>query len=63
MAADNAKTIRITWIRSAIGFPKDQKATIEALGLRRLHQTVEHPDNPAVRGQIFKVKHLLSVEE
>jgi large subunit ribosomal protein L30 len=63
VAEAKTKTLRITWIRSAIGFPKNQKATIAALGLHRLHETVEQPDNPAIRGQIFKVKHLLSVEE
>ena len=57
------KTLRITWIKSAIGFSKHQKATIAALGLHRLHETVEQPDNPATRGQIFRVKHLVRVEE
>jgi large subunit ribosomal protein L30 len=55
--------LRITWVRSSIGRPYDQKRTIVALGLRRLHHTVEHPDNPSVRGMIFKVKHLVKVEE
>jgi large subunit ribosomal protein L30 len=59
----SGKTLRVTWIRSAIGFTKDQKATVRALGLRRLHQTVEHKDTPAVRGMITKVIHLLKVEE
>jgi large subunit ribosomal protein L30 len=57
------KTLKITWVKSAIGYPKNQKATITALGLHRLNQTVEQPDNPAVRGQIFKVQHLVRVEE
>ncbi len=61
--AEDAKTLRITWVKSAIGYPKNQKATIAALGLRRLNQTVEQPDNPAIRGQIFRVQHLLRVEE
>lgn len=56
-------TIKITWVRSAIGHAADQKATIRALGLRRLHHTVEKPDNPGIRGMIFKVKHLVRVEE
>jgi large subunit ribosomal protein L30 len=60
--ANVGKTLRITWVRSSIGYPKDQKATIKALGLRRLNQTVERPDNPQVRGQIFKVKHMVVVE-
>ncbi len=59
----SGKTLRVTWVRSAIGFTKDQKATIRALGLRRLHQTVEHKDTPAVRGMITKVVHMLKVEE
>lgn len=55
--------LRVKWIKSAIGYPKDQKATIQALGLRKLQQTVEHEDQPAVRGMIRKVIHLLQVEE
>ena len=57
------KTIRVTQVRSAIGYPKDQKATVRALGLRRLHQTVEHQDSPALRGMLRKVIHLLKIEE
>lgn len=57
------KTIRVTLVRSAIGYPKDQKATVKALGLRRLHQSVEQVDNPAVRGMIQKIIHLVQVEE
>jgi len=59
----SSKTIRVTWIRSAIGYTKDQKATVKALGLRRLHQTVEHKDTPALRGMLNKVIHLLKIEE
>lgn len=55
--------LRITWTKSGIGFPKDQKATIEALGLRRLNASVIHDDNPSVRGMIYKVRHLVKVEE
>jgi len=57
------KTLRITWVKSSIGYPHDQKATIKALGFHRLHQTVEHPDNAQLRGQVYKVKHLVNVEE
>jgi len=57
------KTIRVTLVRSPIGYTKDQKATVKALGLRRMHQTVEQRDNPAVRGMIQKVIHLLKIEE
>ena len=55
--------LRVTWIRSASRRTEDQKRTIRALGLRRLHQTVEHSDTPTVRGMITKVQHLLAVEE
>jgi len=55
--------LRVTYVRSAIGYPKDQKATIQALGLRKLHQAVEHEDQPAIRGMIQKVIHLVQVEE
>lgn len=55
--------LRITYVHSSIGFAGDQKATVRALGLRHLHQTVEQPDNPSVRGMIFKVQHLVLVEE
>lgn len=57
------KTLRITYKKSAIGYKKDQKATIAALGFHKLRQTVEHPDSPAVRGMIRKVMHLVTVEE
>lgn len=57
-----AKTIRITQVRSAIGCPQDQKDTVRALGIKRLHHTVEKPDTPAVRGMITKVRHLVEVE-
>ena len=55
--------LRVKYIKSAIGYPKDQKSTIKLLGLRKLQQTVEHDDNPAVRGMIRKVVHLVQVEE
>jgi large subunit ribosomal protein L30 len=57
------KSIRVTLVRSPIGYTKDQKATVKALGLRRLHQTVEQKDNPAVRGMIQKIIHLVQIEE
>ncbi len=55
--------LRITLKHSAIGSPKSHKATIEALGLRRLHQAVLLPDNPQTRGMVRKVSHLVAVEE
>lgn len=57
------KRLKITQIKSGIGFPLTQKRTVRALGLKRLHDTVEQADTPAVRGMVFKVKHLLRVEE
>jgi large subunit ribosomal protein L30 len=56
-------TIKITLVRSTIGRPKDQETTVRSLRLRRMHQTVEHPDTPAIRGMITKVSHLVRVEE
>jgi large subunit ribosomal protein L30 len=57
------KTVFVTLVRSPIGYTKDQKQTVLALGLRRMHQTIEHKDTPALRGMIRKVVHLLKVEE
>lgn len=59
-----AKTLKITLVRSAVAsVKKDQTATCKALGLRRIGDTVEQPDNDCIRGMIFKVKHLVEVEE
>lgn len=58
-----AETLKITWTKSAIGYAKDQKATIRALGLHKLHQSVEQPDTPSLRGMVRKVRHLVTVEE
>jgi large subunit ribosomal protein L30 len=55
--------LKITWVKSAIGYNKSQKATITALGLRKLGQTVEHDDTPQVRGMVFAVRHLVKMEE
>ncbi len=57
------KHLRITQVRSAIGCPADQKATVKALGLKRLNHTVEQADSPVIRGMIAKVQHLVKVEE
>ena len=51
--------LRITWKKSSIGKPESQKRTVRALGLRKLHQTVEHEDTPQIRGMINKVSHLV----
>lgn len=56
-------TLRVTYKKSTIGYSQAQKDTVRSLGLRKLHQVVELPDNPSMRGMIFKVKHLLQVEE
>jgi large subunit ribosomal protein L30 len=58
-----AKTIRITLVKSPIGYSRRHKATIRALGLRRMHQTVEQVDTPTLRGMLLKVNHLVKVEE
>ena len=55
--------LRITWKKSDIGFERDQRATIKSLGLRKLNQTVERPDTAVVRGMVFKVRHMIQVEE
>ena len=57
------KIVRVTLVRSPIVFNKRQKATVRALGFRRLHQTVEHEDTPALRGMLTAVVHLLKIEE
>ena len=55
--------IKVTLVKSTIGALKDQQATVKALGLRKTNHTVVQPDNPCIRGMIFKVKHLVKVEE
>ena len=55
--------IAVTWKKSTIGFPRDQRRTIASLGLRRLNQTVEHEDTPPIRGMVHKVRHLVEVRE
>jgi len=59
----NTKVIKVTQVRSRIGQKRDQKATLDGLGLRRTGRTVELEDTPAVRGMIRKVAHLVVVEE
>ena len=55
--------LKVTYKKSAIGYAHDQKRTIASLGLRKLNQSRILPDNPAVRGMVFKVRHLVTVEE
>jgi len=57
------RTLRVTLIKSPIGYRKDQRKTARALGLNRINQTVEHTDNPALRGMLNKIIHLLRIEE
>lgn len=58
-----AKRLRIQQVRSTINCKEDMKRTMRALGIRRMQQTVEQPDNPQIRGMVFLVKHLVKVEE
>jgi large subunit ribosomal protein L30 len=55
--------LKITWVKSAIGYKKNQKATIAALGFRQLGQVIEQADSPQIRGMVFTVRHLVKVEE
>ncbi len=55
--------IQITLKRSLIGRPEAQRVTVKTLGLRKLHQSVVHNDNPAIRGMVNKVLHLVEVKE
>jgi large subunit ribosomal protein L30 len=63
MSNTNAKTLRITLVRSPLGYSQRHKATVAALGLRHLRQTVEQADTPQLRGMLAKVGHLVKVEE
>jgi large subunit ribosomal protein L30 len=58
-----ANGLKITLVKSTIGAIKKHKQTVAALGLRKIGASKEHKDNPAIRGMIFKVKHLVKVEE
>ncbi len=57
------KKLKVTLMKSPIACLEKQIRTVEALGLRKRHQTVIHDDNPAIRGMIFRVKHMVVVEE
>lgn len=56
-------TVRIRYIRSAIGFNRRQKETVRALGLTKLNQVVERPDTPQIRGMVLKIPHLVTLVE
>ena len=62
-AAPVVRSLRVTLLKSGTGYKFDQKRTLVALGLRRLHSTVVRPDNASVRGMLTKVQHLVRVEE
>ncbi|MDX1521238.1 MAG: 50S ribosomal protein L30 [Anaerolineae bacterium] len=63
MAKKKSTALKVTLSKSPIGYSVRQKNTVRALGLRRMGQTVEHNDTPAIRGMIKKVSHLVTVEE
>jgi large subunit ribosomal protein L30 len=58
-----SERLRIQLVRSTIGYRQDQRDTVKSLGLRKIRQVVERPDTPMVRGMVFKVRHLVKVEE
>lgn len=60
---EKEKILRVTLVKSPIGYELSQKLTVRALGLRKIRQTVEHKDTPALRGMLAKVSHLVRVEE
>lgn len=63
MMARAQDTIHIQWVRSGIGFPRRQKERVRSLGLRRLHQVVERPDTPQIRGLVASIPHLVRIVE
>ncbi len=63
MSSQAERRLQVTWSKSAIGYNKRQKATLAALGLHKLGQTVEHSDTPAIRGMVAKVNHLVQIQE
>ena len=63
MAENPTKKVRITYIRSAIGFSVQHKKTIKALGFHRLNETVEYFDSPSLRGMLYQVSQLVRIEE
>ncbi len=63
MADSKEKILQVTLVKSVIGYSKRQKSTIQALGLRKLGQTVEHRDTDVIRGMINKISHLVQVDE
>ena len=62
-AAAKPTSLRITQVRSGVGKPETQRATLRALGLKHHQDSVVQPDNPAIRGMVFKVQHLVTVQD
>ncbi|MEW5956760.1 MAG: 50S ribosomal protein L30 [Chloroflexota bacterium] len=60
--AEQESKIKVTLVRSPIGYSLRQKKTVRALGLRKMGQTVEHNDTPVIRGMLDKISHLVKVE-
>ena len=63
MTKTKIQTLKITQVKSRIGYKKKAKATLDAMGLKKMNQTVELPDNPAIRGMIKKIEYLIKVED
>ncbi|MCK4447878.1 MAG: 50S ribosomal protein L30 [Candidatus Marinimicrobia bacterium] len=63
MSIKNFTKLKITQIKSPIGYRQKAKKTLEALGLKRMHHTVIQPDNPAIRGMIKSISHLVKAEK
>lgn len=63
MAKKKAATLKLKWVRSFIGCPRDMRQTIRGLGFRRMNQVVEREDTPSIRGMVLKVRHLVDVIE
>ena len=62
MTKTKKQTLKITQVKSRIGYKKKAKATLDAMGIKKMNQTVELPDNPAIRGMIKKIEYLIKVE-
>ena len=63
MAKTKQQTLKITQVKRRIGYKKKAKATLDAMGIKKMNQTVELPDNPAIRGMIKKIEYLVRVED
>ncbi|MFZ0638845.1 MAG: 50S ribosomal protein L30 [Candidatus Acidiferrales bacterium] len=58
-----SETLKIRWVRSFIGCPRNMRETIRGMGFRRMNQLIERPDSPSIRGMIARVHHLVQIEE